>query len=417
MVDTPRKRSVTLAVSGGVAAYKACELARLLIKAELAVDVVMTRSAQRFVGPLLFEALTGRPVVTDDNIGVERAYAHLDLGQKSDLVLVVPATANVIGKMAHGIADDELTTMLLAATVPILLAPAMNTGMWSNPIVQRNLDLLRQLRRVTIVQPSAGELACGAFGPGRLADVSVIAEQVFAALAPPTLAGLRVLITAGPTWEALDPVRVLSNRSTGRMGYELARVARQRGAQVTLVSGPVALAAPSGVELIAVESAAEMARAVFERVANVDLAVMSAAVADYRPARPAEEKLKKGEGLLTLTLERTTDILASVGALETRPILVGFAAESERLLEHAGEKLQRKGADFIIANLVGRERGFGAVASELTILEREAEPTTLASAPKSRLAEQIWDRLAASARVRQALAQRSAEESRRGEGA
>ncbi|MCA9523287.1 MAG: bifunctional phosphopantothenoylcysteine decarboxylase/phosphopantothenate--cysteine ligase CoaBC, partial [Myxococcales bacterium] len=231
--STSDRRRVTLAVCGGVAAYKACELARLLIKADFEVDVVMSRSAQRFIGPLLFEALTGRPTLTDESVGEGgRAYAHLDLGQTCDLVAVVPATANVIGKMAHGIADDELTTMLLAATAPVALAPAMNTGMWQNPIVQQNLERLRRVAGVTIVEPSAGELACGAVGPGRLAEPTAIFERLCAMLEPKPLAGVRVLISAGPTWEAIDPVRLLTNRSTGRMGYELARVAQRRGAEV-----------------------------------------------------------------------------------------------------------------------------------------------------------------------------------------
>src|SRR5512138_411605 len=324
-----RNRTVVLCVGGGIAAYKACELARLVVKGGGTVRVAMTRAATRFVQPLTFQAISGAPVLTDLlDPAAELAYGHLALARIADLVVVAPATADLLARIRAGMADDAVTTTVLASTCPVLVAPAMNTRMWRNPATQENLAALRA-RGLHVVGPAAGELADGDVGEGRLADPAEIALAASRLLGNLDLAGRRVLVTAGPTREPIDPVRFISNPSSGKMGYAIARVAARRGAQVTLVSGPTALADPPGVATERVETAEEMARAVEAHLAGVDLFVGAAAVSDYRPAQAAPHKIKKRDADETLTLARTPDILAGLGqrfaGKPGAPVLVGFA--------------------------------------------------------------------------------------------
>src|SRR6266542_2103803 len=327
-------RTVVLGVGGGIAAYKACELARLVVKGGGTVRVAMTAAATRFVQPLTFQAISGAPVLVDRLDPAAEAYGHLALARAADLLVVAPATADLLARLRAGMADDAVTTTALAATCPVLVAPTMNTRMWRNPIVQENLAALRE-RGWHVVGPGAGELADGDVGEGRLAEPEEIAVAATRLLGNLDLAGRRVLVTAGPTREPIDPVRFISNPSSGKMGYAVARVAARRGADVTLVSGPTVLADPSGVKVVRVETAEEMARAVEPEAAAMDLFVGAAAVSDYRPEQASASKLKKGEGSETLVLARTPDILAGLGARfagrRDAPVLVGFAGEDERL--------------------------------------------------------------------------------------
>src|SRR5262245_19204837 len=321
-------RTAVVGVTGGIACYKACELVRQLVAAGVQVRVVMTPNAQQFVTPLTLQTLSGHPVATDTfDLTQESEIGHIRLADSADVVVIAPATANALAKLATGIADDLLSTVLLATRAPLVLAPAMNVHMWEHPAVQENLARL-VARGARVVGPARGALACGYEGAGRLADPAEIVEAVAAALAPQDLAGEHVLVTAGPTEEALDPVRYLSNRSSGKMGYALARAARRRGAEVTLVSSPTALAAPAGVGIVRVATARDMARAVGEAFGAATVVIMCAAVADYRPRRALPRKLKKGAASLTLELERNPDILTSLAPRKGRRLLVGFAAET-----------------------------------------------------------------------------------------
>ena len=399
---------IALGVTGGIGAYKAVEIARGLQKNGHDVVAVMSRSARRFVGPLTFEAITRRPVVTDQwKPGANADIEHISLASGIDLLLVAPATANTIGKFANGIADDFLSSLYLATKAPIMLAPAMNTNMFEHPAVARNLQTLTA-RGVHLVDPGSGYLACGWIGKGRLAepeDVVAAAEHV---LRPggSSLAGRRVLVSAGPTYENIDPVRFVGNRSSGRMGYAIAAEALRRGATVTLVSGPTALVPPASAELVSVRSAAEMHSAVMSRAADQDVVVMSAAVADYTPAEPAPQKIAKADGPLTITLNRTRDILADLGKLPSRqsgrPLLVGFAAETHDVVAHARGKLERKGADLVVANDVSRtDAGFEVDTNTVTLVTGDdAEPVPLQS--KTAIAGRVLDaveRLLAGQRV------------------
>jgi phosphopantothenoylcysteine decarboxylase / phosphopantothenate---cysteine ligase len=369
---------VVLGVSGGIGAYKAVEVARGLQKQGHEVAAVMTRSARRFVGPVTFEAITRRSVITDQwSPGANADIEHISLASTAQLLLVAPATANIIGKFAHGIADDFLTSLYLATTAPVLMAPAMNTNMFAHPAVARNLEML-SARGVRFVEPGEGYLACGWIGKGRLAepaDIVDAAEQVLRPRGP--LSGMRVLITAGPTLEDIDPVRFIGNRSSGKMGYAIAAEAQHRGARVCLVSGPTRVAAPSVDELVQVRSAHEMHEAVLSRAGSADVVIMAAAVADYTISTPHSTKIAKTDGPLTLTLTRTRDILADVGQLPSRrtsdrPVLVGFAAETHDVLPHARQKLERKQADLIIANDVSSPGvGFDGDTNAVTIVSRE----------------------------------------------
>ncbi|WP_072370869.1 bifunctional phosphopantothenoylcysteine decarboxylase/phosphopantothenate--cysteine ligase CoaBC [Thermophilibacter mediterraneus] len=366
-----RAPRVLLAVCGGIAAYKACEVLRGLQRAGCDVRVTMTEDALRFVGAATFEALSGAPVATSLYGHPGSAIPHIELAEWADVALVVPATANVMAKMACGIADDCLTTTLLAChgCCPVLVAPGMNVHMWQSPATQANAETLRS-RGVHLVGPDCGRLACGDVGEGKLAPVDQIVAAARAALGAGDLAGLRLVVTAGPTHEAIDPVRFIANRSTGKMGYALAEAAVARGAEVTLVSGPTALGCPAGARRVDVVSAAQMRDATLAAFEDADAAICCAAVADYTPARPADHKLKKSrEHLDAIELVETADILAELCAAKGERVVAGFAAETDDLLAHATEKLRRKGADLIVANDVSRpESTFGADTNRVALV-------------------------------------------------
>ena len=368
---------ITLGVTGGVAAYKAAELVRHLQQDGFSVQVVMTRSAREFVTPLTFAALSGQKVITDlfaesgGGANLESAIEHIAVAQRTDLLLVAPATADVIAKFARGIADDFLTTLHLASTAPVVLAPAMNVNMWNHPATQANLEILRK-RGVKIVEPGAGYLACGMVGQGRLAENEAIVAAVLESLgASQDLAGETVLITAGPTREKIDPVRYLTNRSSGRMGYALAEAALRRGARVLLVTGPTALTPPGAAEVTRVESTDEMCDAVLNLLPQASIVIKTAAVADYRPKNTAGQKLKR-KGPMTLELEATPDILKELVSKKGSQIVVGFAAETENVLENARQKLVSKSLDAIVVNDVSREGvGFDSDRNAVTIITRD----------------------------------------------
>ncbi len=389
--------TVVLGVTGCIGAYKACEVLRELQKRDVDVQVVMTEAATRFVSPLTFEALSRHAVFTDQfALGEQSDIRHISLADAADLLLVAPATANSLAKFARGIADDALSTLYTATTAPVVVAPAMNVNMFDHPAVTENLEILRS-RGVRIVEPGAGYLACGWLGKGRLAEVPEIVEAALVALARRRdLAGETVLVTAGPTVEDIDPVRFLSNRSSGRMGYRVAEAARDRGARVILVSGPTALSAPSGIERVAVRSAEEMARAVGDRVGEAGVVVMAAAVADYRSASVSPTKVKKTAGPATLELVRTSDILRSLGQAKGDRTLVGFAAETDHVIENAWKKLREKNLDLIVANDVSREgAGFGTETNAAVLLDREGGEVPVPLGSKRALADAIWDRVIA----------------------
>jgi phosphopantothenoylcysteine decarboxylase / phosphopantothenate---cysteine ligase len=388
---------IGLGVSGGIGAYKAVEVARLLQKRGHRVQAVMTRTARRFVGPLTFEAITRERVVTSQfEPGMNAEIEHISLASDMNLLLVAPATANIIGKFANGIADDFLSALYLASTAPVLLAPAMNTNMWNHPATAANIRTLAG-RGVRFVEPGEGYLACGWVGKGRLAEPEAIVDAVERIVnAQTSLAGKTVLVTAGPTLEDLDPVRFVGNRSSGRMGFAIAEEAERRGARVTLVAGPTALAAPAVSEVVRVRSAAEMHAAVMAAAPSADVVVMAAAVADYRPAAgAATEKIAKG-GPLTITLERTVDILAALGAWRgtaSRPVLVGFAAQTGDPVPGARRKLEGKGVDLIVANDVAAPgAGFDVDTNEVTLVSRDATEH-LPLMPKARVAAALVDRV------------------------
>lgn len=392
------KKTVVLGVGGGIAVYRVCDLARQLMKRGAEVRAVMTAHAREFVTPLTFQALTGHPVLTDlFDLHQDATFGHLSAGRAADLFLVAPATANLLARIRAGMADDAVTTSLLAARCPVLLAPAMNTAMWDNPLTQENVKALLADPRYRVVGPVYGVLAEKLVGMGRLAEPPDIVDAAEELLAPKDLAGWQVVVTAGPTREHLDPVRFLSNPSSGRMGFAIARAAAMRGAKVTLVSGPTELPAPAGVQLVRVTSAEEMAAAVLPRVKDARLVVAAAAVADQRPDERSPQKVKKSEGPQTLTLVRTPDILATAAALPAagpRPIFVGFAAETERVVENAKEKLARKGLDLIAANDVAApDGGFGTETNRLTLIDRTGRSLELPSLTKADAAHALLDRV------------------------
>ncbi len=410
--------TVVLGVTGCIGAYKACEVLRELQRRGVDVHVVMTKHATEFVSAMTFEALSRHPVFLDQfALGAEGDIRHISLADAAQLLLVAPATANILGKFARGIADDALTTLYLATRAKVVVAPAMNVNMFDHPAVRENLDILRA-RGVRIVEPGSGYLACGWLGRGRLAEPADIVSAAMDALgltASGDLAGETVLVTAGPTVEDLDPVRFLSNRSTGRMGFALAETARDRGARVVLVAGPTSIEPPAGVDVVQVRSAEEMARAVGDRVGPATIVAMAAAVSDYRPAERAPSKLKKtpGEGMLVLT--RTPDILATLGKSKGRRFVIGFAAETDRVLENARAKRAAKNADLLVANDVSRpDGGFASDDNAAVLIDAEAE-TELPLMSKRALADRIWDRvLALRARPSpKALAKRAARPARR----
>ena len=401
-----RRPRALLAVCGGIAAYKACEVLRGLQKAGCEVRVTMTEDAERFVGPVTFEALSGAPVADDLYSHPTSAIPHIELSEWADLALVVPATANVMAKIAAGLADDCLTSTILAChdSCPVLVAPGMNTRMWQNPATQANAEVLRG-RGMTIVGPGSGRLACGDVGEGKLAPVDEIVAAALCALHGTAdegdLAGVRLVVTAGPTHEAIDPVRYIANRSTGKMGYALAAAASARGAEVTLVSGPTTLPTPSGTRRVDVTSAAEMRKAALAAFEGADAAICCAAVADYTPAAPADHKLKKSrEHLDSIELVETADILAELCAKKGARVVAGFAAETDDLLAHAQDKLRRKGADLIVANDVSRpESTFGADTNRVALVS-DAGVEQLETMPLADVSDAVLDAVAAALRER-----------------
>ncbi len=392
---------VILGVTGGIAAYKAVELLRLLTKAGADVHVIMTRSAQEFVAPLTFQTLSANPVHTElFSLIAEREIGHIALADRADLFVIAPATANVIGKIAAGIADDMLTTTVMATRAPVLIAPAMNVNMFTNPIYRDNEDKLRRYGYL-FAPPETGALACGWEGEGKLASPESIYEAAVAALSPKDLRGQTIMVTAGPTREEIDPVRFISNHSSGKMGYALAKVAQRRGARVILVSGPVNLPPPCGVELVHVENASEMQTAVMERGGACTVIIKAAAVADYRPRERSGEKIKKKDTQLVLELVKTPDILAGLGALEKRPLLVGFAAETGNLDEFAARKLKEKNADIIVANDVSQhDAGFNVDTNRARLLFRDGRNLEYPLMSKDALAAVILDHIAAELEAR-----------------
>lgn len=385
---------VVLGVTGGIAAYKTCELVRLLVKDGVAVDVVMTQAATRFVTPTTFQALSGRPVHVDlFSSGADNAMGHINASRGAQAIVVAPASANFLAKVAHGVADDLLSTMCLARECPLWVAPAMNVQMWQNPATRRNIDRLAA-DGVTLLGPGSGELACNEFGDGRMLEPEQLFEAIAALRMPKHLAGKRVLITAGPTFEAIDPVRGITNTSSGKMGFAIAQSAAQAGANVTMVAGPTSLATPLGVERIDVRSAAQMHDAVIARVGDADVFVAVAAVADYTPDAPSDRKLKKRDDALTLTLKPTVDILASVASRPSPPFCVGFAAESHEVVAFGEEKRKRKKLPLLIANRA--QDALGSDDNEVTLLDdhgAHALPRMSKALLARRLVEEIAKRL------------------------
>jgi phosphopantothenoylcysteine decarboxylase/phosphopantothenate--cysteine ligase len=388
-------RKVVVGVTGGIAAYKAAELVRLLVKEGAVVKVAMTPHATKFITPLTFETLSGNRVVADMWGAETHPLDHITWGQDGDLVIIAPATANFIGKMAHGIGDDFLSTVVIAATAKVLVCPSMNTQMYLSQAVQENLRILKT-RGCAIMEPGSGELACHTEGPGRLPAPEDIVEEARMLLSGQDLSGLRILVTAGATLEPLDPVRYMSNRSSGKMGYALARAARTRGAKVTLVSGPTALKPPRDVALMCVKTAEEMRRAVLAECGQCDVIIKAAAVLDWRPKETAEHKIKKGRGAQTIELVENPDILAELGCSRgnRRCLLVGFAAETQDLMANAQEKLKKKNLDLIVANDVSREdAGFEADTNAVKILYRDGHMEELPLMGKDEVADQLLDRV------------------------
>ncbi|MGG1661580.1 bifunctional phosphopantothenoylcysteine decarboxylase/phosphopantothenate--cysteine ligase CoaBC [Brevibacillus sp. NRS-1366] len=393
-------KQIVLGVSGGIAAYKAAALTSKLTQAGARVHVILTQSALQFVQPLTFQALSHLPVYTDTFTEPDpHVISHIDLADKADLVLIAPATANVIGKMANGIADDMLTTTVLATKAPVMVAPAMNVNMYEHPAVSANMDKLVAYG-YQFVEPGVGLLACGWIGKGRLAEPEEIVEAALAYFTqkqaqvkqPQDLVGKHVLVTAGPTREKIDPVRYITNHASGKMGYAIAEAARDRGAKVTLVSGPTSLARPVGVEFLAVESVQEMFDAVMDCLPDSDIVIKSAAVSDYRPKTVQEHKMKKGDGPLVLELDKAPDILKTIGERKTKQFVVGFAAETQEVIKHAQSKLERKNLDMIVANNVLTEgAGMGSDTNIVTLLTRAGEEVALEKLSKRAVADKIFD--------------------------
>jgi len=394
--DTLSGRRILLGVTGSIAAYKSIDLLRRLQERGAEVRVAMTRNAARFVSPLTFETLSHRQVLCDEfSGGTQPEIGHISITDNLDLALIAPATANIIGKAAAGIADDALSTALLALECPLLMAPSMNDRMYRSLAVQSNIRIL-QSRGVRFLEPETGKLACGTIGQGRLADMESILHSLASIFSKKDLTGVSLLITAGPTREPIDAVRFISNPSTGKMGYALATVARDRGANVLLVTGPVHITPPRGVRIINVTTAEEMRRVVRENVAEAHVVIMSAAVSDFKPVISSDRKIKKESASLALQLERTTDILQELGSSAGRGkrILVGFAAETDDVLQHATKKLQEKNLDIIVANdLTQTGSGFGSDNNSVTILEKTGGKTEIPLKPKEEIAAVILDKI------------------------
>ncbi len=388
-------KEIVLGITGCIAAYKSVELVRQLVKHGAQVHVVMTKNACEFITPLTFQTLSGNPVTIElFNLYEEKEIGHIALAQRADIFVIAPATANSIGKVAHGIADDMLSTVVMATRAPVLFAPAMNANMWENPIVQNNIESLKG-RGYHFIEPDRGDLACGVQGQGRLAETEDVLDVIMTILSPNDFNQKKVIVTAGPTRELLDPVRFLSNPSSGKMGFAIARALQQRGAYVTLISGPTALAQPRNIAYVPVQSAREMAEAVNRHFDETEIVVMSAAVADYRPKEAAAHKIKKADAALTLEFERTSDILESLSAQKANRILVGFAAETQDMLAHAQEKLHRKKLDLIVANDVSRDdAGFGTDTNAVTLIFADGATEELPTMSKAELAHKLLDRIA-----------------------
>ena len=391
-VDTPVTiKKLVLGITGGIAAYKAAELTRLLVKQGTVVQVVMTEAAHHFITPVTMQALSGKRVYSDMwDAGIPNGMPHIELSREADAILVAPASADFIAKLVHGRADDLLSTLCLARDCPLLVAPAMNRQMWEHPATQRNIAQLLA-DGVTVLGPESGEQACGETGLGRMSEPEALLDMLLAFQQPKLLQGKRILLTAGPTVEAIDPVRAITNFSSGKMGYAIARVAQEMGAEVTLVSGPTRLVAPPGVVLVNVSSAGQMLEAVMQCVASQDIFISVAAVADYKPANPSAQKIKKSERSLTLELEPTVDILSAVSSLPQPPFCVGFAAESEQLLEHAEAKRKRKRLPLLVANLV--QESMGLDEAGVTLLDDDGRHV-FARAPKIEIARKLLQHIA-----------------------
>ena len=388
-------KTVVLGVSGSIAAYKAANLASLLKKQHADVHVIMTENALQFITPVTFETLTGNKCLTDTfDRNFQFHVEHVELAKRADLLVVAPASANVMARLAHGMADDMLTTTALACRCPKLIAPAMNTRMYENPVTQDNMELLKKYGW-QVIEPEVGHLACGDTGKGKFPEERLIVEHILNEIAhKKDMEGMHVLVTAGPTMEAIDPVRFISNHSTGKMGYAIARICRQRGAEVTLVTGRTNLPRPAGIDIVDIKSAQDMFEAVTYRSKEQDLIIKAAAVADYRPAVVAEEKVKKADGDMSIALERTQDILAYLGEhKQPGQVLCGFAMETENMVEHALGKLKKKNLDFIVANNVKVEgAGFGTDTNVVTLITDE-EIRELALMKKEKVAQQLVDEL------------------------
>lgn len=381
-------KQILLGLTGSIAVYKSADLVRRLREAGADVRVVMTENAKRFITPLTMQAVSGNPVHEDlFDLHAEAAMGHIELARWADVILVAPATASFMARLANGIADDLLTTICLATQAPIMLAPAMNQGMWKQVLTQENLQLLQQ-KNVKILGTNEGNQACGDVGPGRMLEPNEIREKLNELFATGVLAGKKILITAGPTHEAIDPVRFITNGSSGKMGYALAEAAREAGASVTLISGPVAIAPPSRVECISVVSAQDMHDEVMRKISEYDIFLAVAAVGDYRCQTIATQKIHKDAAAMQLVLERNPDIVASVGQLDNKPFIVGFAAETENVIAQAKDKLQRKRMDMIVANKVGEGKGMGSDENAVTVINKEQQ-IELPALPKRKLARQL----------------------------
>lgn len=387
-------KCVVIGVTGGIAVYKALDVISALRKKDIEVHVIMTESASKFVNPLTFQSISQNMVVTD-MFAEPKAWEiqHISLAQKADLMLIAPATANIIGKVANGIADDMLSTTIMASTAKVIFAPAMNTNMYQNKIVQGNIEKLKNFG-YDFIEPASGRLACGDVGIGKLADVNTIVERVLTELndREQDLKGKKVLISAGPTIAPIDPVRYITNRSTGKMGYAIAEEARDRGAEVILVSGPTNLNPPKNVRIINIKTNEEMKNEIFNNFDWADIVIKSAAVADYKPKEYSKEKIKKGESDLNLCLTKDSDILKSLGEMKTHQVLVGFAAESNNVLENANKKLKNKNLDFIVANdITSSDTGFGTDDNKVVIISKDNEMLELEKMSKKEVASNIFD--------------------------
>ncbi|HAT4112948.1 TPA: bifunctional phosphopantothenoylcysteine decarboxylase/phosphopantothenate--cysteine ligase CoaBC [Clostridium perfringens] len=387
------KKCVVVGVSGGVAVYKALDVISRLRKKDVEVHVIMTKSATEFVTPLSFQSLSQNMVITD-MFAEPKAWEiqHISLAKKADLMLIVPATANIIGKVANGIADDMLSTTIMATKAPVVFCPAMNTNMYENPIVQRNISLLKELG-YEFIEPASGRLACGDEGKGKLQDTEIIAEETLRRLhSTKDLLGKKVVVTAGPTMVPIDPVRILTNRSSGKMGYSIAEEARDRGAEVVLISGPTSLRKPNGIKVIDIKTNEDMFNAIKNEFEDADIVIKSAAVADYKAKNYSSEKIKKTGDDLNLIFERDRDILKTLGDMKENQILVGFAAESSNLKENAKGKLERKNLDYIVANDISKpETGFASDENKVTIISKSGEEVSLEKMSKREVAKNIFD--------------------------